>query len=103
MAGTLIFGGGGAATLEAFPIPLGSTNTLVAVPIAAPVARPPPVPAAAEPECPAAAGPPPPRANEAADVARTRNNAIANFVVVFDMGKLRSLDRPPNVKLMLGR
>ena len=81
-----MFGGGGGATLEAFPIPLGSTNTLVAVPIAAPVARPPPVPAAAEPECPAAAGPPPPRANEAADVARTRNNAIANFVVVFDMG-----------------
>jgi hypothetical protein len=35
MAGTLIFGGGGAATLEAFPIPLGSTSTLVAAPIAA--------------------------------------------------------------------
>jgi hypothetical protein len=41
IVGTLMFGGGGGATLEAFPIPLGSTNTLVAAPIAAPVARPP--------------------------------------------------------------
>jgi len=86
IVGTLMFGGGGEATLEAFPIPLGSTNTLVAVPIAAPVARLPPEPVAAEPECPATAEPPPPRANEAAGVATTRNNAIANFVVVFDMG-----------------
>ncbi len=65
-----MFGGGGEATLEAFPIPLGSTNTLVAVPIAAPVARLPPEPVAAEPECPATAEPPPPRANEAAGVVR---------------------------------
>jgi hypothetical protein len=102
IVGTLMFGGGGAATLEAFPIPLGSTSTLVAAPIAAPLARPPAVPAAAEPEFPAAAGPPPPRANEAAGVARTRNNAIANFVVVFDM-EAPSLGRPPNLKLTLGR
>jgi hypothetical protein len=97
-----MFGGGGAATLEAFPTPLGSTNTLVAVPIAAPVARAPAVPAAAEPECPAAAGPPPPRADEAAGVATTRNNAIANFVVAFDMGSSFT-GTAPNVKPMLGR
>jgi hypothetical protein len=85
MAGTLMFGGG-AATLEALPIPLGSTSTLVAAPIAAPLARPAAVPAAAAPEFPAAAEAPPPRATEAAGVTGTSNNAMANFVVVFDMG-----------------
>ena len=80
-----MFGGGGGATLEAFPIPLGSTEILSSVPSSAALGRPPPVPAAAEPECPAAAEPPP-RANEAAGVAKTRNKAIANFVVVFDIG-----------------
>ena len=95
-----MFGGGGAATLEAFPIPLGSTNTLVAVPIAAPVARPASEGAAAGPECPAAGEPP--RANEAVGVARTRHNAIANFVVVLDMGSSFT-GPPPNAKPMLGR
>jgi hypothetical protein len=92
-------GGGGAATLAAFPTPLGSV--LLNAPLSAPAfARPPPrFPVAVAPP----PGAPPLRANEAAGMARTMNNAIANFVVVFDMGKLRSLDRPPNVKLMLGR
>ena len=92
-------GGGGAATLAALPTPLGSVllNALLSAPA---FGRPPPrFPVAVAPP----PGAPPPRANEAAGVARTRNNAIANFAVVFDMGKLRSLDRPPNVKLMLGR
>jgi hypothetical protein len=81
-------GGGGAATLAALPTPLGSVllNALLSAPA---FGRPPP-------RFPVAVAPP-------AGVAKTRNNAIANFVVVFDMGKLRSLDRPPNVKLMLGR
>jgi hypothetical protein len=94
-------GGGGAATLAALPTPLGSTDILLKALLSAPAfGRPPPgFPVAAEPP----PGAPPPRASEAAGVAKTRNNAIANFVVVFDMGKLRSLDRPPNVKPMLGR
>ena len=88
--------------MEEFPTPLGSTNTLVAVPIAAPVARPASEGAVAGPEGPAAAEPPPPRANEAAGVARTRNNAIANFAVVFDMGSSFT-GSPPELKPMLGR
>ena len=84
--GTVMRGGGIGATLEAFPIPLGSADILPNAPSSAAFGRPPTVPAAADPECPAAAEPPPPRANEAAEVAKTRNNAMANFVVVFDMG-----------------
>ena len=34
---------------------------------------------------------PPPRANEAAGVAKTMTNAIATFTGVFDMGKLHYL------------
>jgi hypothetical protein len=72
-------GGGGAATVGALPTLLGLANILAA-PICAPSAafgRLPPIPAA-----------PPPRANEAAGVAKTMNNAIATFTEVFDMGKL---------------
>jgi hypothetical protein len=72
-------GGGGAATVGALPTLLGLANILAA-PICAPSAafgRLPPIPAA-----------PPPRANEAAGVAKTMNNAIATFTEVFDMRKL---------------
>jgi hypothetical protein len=82
-------GGGGAATVGALPTLLGLANILAA-PICAPSAafgRLPPIPAA-----------PPPRANEAAGVAKTMNNAIATFTFteVFDMGKLHYLliERP---------
>jgi hypothetical protein len=75
-------GGGGAATVGIAVLLEGLANIL-AVPIFAPSAafgRLPPIPAA----------PPPPRANEAAGVAETMNNAIATFTFteVFDMGKL---------------
>jgi hypothetical protein len=74
-------GGGGAATVGCANLLLGLANILAA-PICAPTAafgRLPPIPAA-----------PPPRANEAAGVAKTMNNAIATFTFteVFDMGKL---------------
>ena len=84
IVGTLMRGGGGAATLAALPTPLGSTDILLKALLSAPAfGRPPPgFPVAAEPP----PGAPPPRANEAAGVAKTMNNAIANFVVVFDMG-----------------
>jgi hypothetical protein len=83
IAGTLMRGGGGAATVGSAVLLLGLANIL-AVPICAPSAafgRLPPIPAAP---------PPPPRANEAAGVAKTMNNAIATFTFteVFDMGKL---------------
>ena len=85
--GTVMRGGGIGATLEAFPIPLGSVGIFCIAPRVAEFGRAAPtVPTAADPECPIAAEPPPPRANEAAEVAKTRNNAMANFVVVFDMG-----------------
>ena len=78
-------GGGIGATLDAFPIPLGSTDILSNAPSVAAFARTPPkCPVAAEP----APRPPPPRANEAAGMAKTMNNAIATFTEVFDMGKL---------------
>ena len=72
-------GGGIGATLEAFPIPLGSTN-ISSAPIVAALSRP-------APECPVAAEPawPPPRANEAAGGVKTMNNAIATFTEVLDM------------------
>jgi hypothetical protein len=76
-------GGGGAATPGALPTLLGLANMLAA-PICEPSAafgRLPPI---------AAPPPPPPLANEAAGVAKTRDNAIATFTFteVFDMGKL---------------
>jgi hypothetical protein len=97
-----MLGDGGAATLPAPPTPLGSTVELFipptfagprAIPLtgtfpiaAEPAGRANP-PIAAEPACPP---PCPPRANEAAGVAKTMNNAIATFTFteVFDMGKL---------------
>src|SRR5947208_5568356 len=101
IVGTLMRGGGGAATLAALPTPLGSTDILLKALLSAPAfGRPlPRFPVAAEPP----PGAPPPRANEAAGVAKTRNNAIAIFTEIFDTGKLRSFRSPPNVKLMLGR
>ena len=86
IAGTLMRGGGGAATVGRAVLLLGLANIL-AVPICAPSAafgRLPPIPTAPPPR------PPPPRANEAAGVAKTMNNAIATFTFteVFDMGKL---------------
>src|SRR5258705_7141751 len=64
-------GGGGAATLAALPTPLGSV--LLNAPLSAPAfARPPPrFPVAVAPP----PGAPPLRANEAAGMARTMNNA----------------------------
>jgi hypothetical protein len=78
-------GGGGAATLEAFPIPLGSTATLFippafAGPCGTPLMGTFPV-----------AGEPAPRANcanEAAGEARTSKAAKATFAEVFDMARL---------------
>src|SRR5258707_3168858 len=86
IAGTLMRGGGGAATPEALPTRLGLANMLAA-PICAPSAafgRLPPIAAPPPPR------PPPPFANEAAGVAKTRHNARATFTFteVFDMGKL---------------
>jgi hypothetical protein len=78
-----MLGDGGAATVGSSVLLLGLANIL-AVPICAPSAafgRLPPIPAAPLP---------PPRANEAAGVAKIMNNAIATFTFteVFDMGKL---------------
>jgi len=76
-------GGGGAATLEAFPIPLGSTATLFIPPaFAGPGAIPliGTFPAAAEPAFR------PNCAYEAAGVAKTTKNAKAIFTEVFGMG-----------------
>jgi hypothetical protein len=81
ITGTLMRGGGGAATLPALPTPLGSTDIFSNAPRVAAFGRAPPTP----PECPIPAGPPP-RANEAAGVAKIMNNAIATFTEVFDMG-----------------
>ena len=80
-------GGGGAATREALPIPLGSTAALFKPPaFAGPRAMPligtfpvPPEPGL--------------RANEAAGVARTRKPAKAIFTEVFGMGKLHDRSR----------
>src|SRR5258708_32837778 len=88
IAGTLMRGGGGAAPPGALPTLLGLANMLAA-PICEPSAafgRLPPIAAPPPPRPP----PPPPLANEAAGVAKTRDNAIATFTFteVFDMGKL---------------
>jgi len=79
-------GGGGAATVGIANLLLGLAN-MVAEPICAPSAafgRLPPIAAPPPPR------PPPPLANEAAGVAKTRDNAIATFTFteVFDIGKL---------------
>jgi hypothetical protein len=78
-------GGGSGATLEALPIPLGSTTTLFIPPaFAGPGAIPliGTFPAAAEPALRANC------ANEAAEVAKTTRNAKAIFTEVFGMGRL---------------
>src|ERR1700709_2768948 len=63
--GTVMRGGGIGATLEAFPIPLGSVGIFCIAPRVAGFGRAAPtVRTAADPECPIAAEPPPPRANE---------------------------------------
>ena len=85
-AGTVMFGCGSGGILEAFPIPLGSVTLPCAAPIKAAFGRTPPAPTAAEPICLAATEPPPPRANEAAGAAKIRIDAIASFIVVFDIG-----------------
>jgi hypothetical protein len=82
--------------LAALPTPLGSTDILLKALLSAPAfGRPPP-------RFPVAAAPPPRapplRANEAAGMARTMNNAIAIFTEVFDMGKLRSFRSPPRMR-----
>jgi hypothetical protein len=83
-AGAVMLGGASGATLEAFPIPLGSTN-ISSAPIVAAFGRlPPKCPIAAEPACPP---PCPPRANEAAGAVKTMNNAKATFTEVLDMGE----------------
>jgi len=102
IVGALIRGGGIGATLAAFPTPLGSTDILLNALLSAPAfGRPPP-------RFPVAAAPPPNepplRANEAAGMAKTMNNAIVTFTEVFDIGNLRSLDFPlERVKLTVGR
>jgi hypothetical protein len=84
--------GGGAATLEAFPIPLGSTATLFIPPA---FAGPRAIPLIGTFPVPAEPGLRANRANEAAGVARTKNTAKAIFAEVFGMGKLHydSLER----------
>jgi hypothetical protein len=84
IAGTVMRGGGGAATLAALPTPLGSTGIFSNVPSVAAFGRAAPA-APAPPECPIPAAPPS-RAIEAAGAAKTMNNAIATFTEVLDMG-----------------
>jgi hypothetical protein len=76
-------GGAIGATLEAFPIPLGSTDMLSNALILAAFDRAAPTP----PECPIPAEPPA-RANEAAGKAKSTKRTKATFTEVFDMGKL---------------
>jgi hypothetical protein len=88
-------GGAGAATLEAFPIPLGSTDIFSNAPSVAAFGRAAPT----VPECPVAPTPPacpiptepPPRANDAAGKATTVKKTKAIFTGMFDMGKLHSV------------
>ena len=101
--GTLMRGGAIGATLEAFPIPLGSVFSNA--PRAAAFGRPPPtapefpIPVV-PPECPIPTEPPP-RANDAAGKARTMKETKAIFTGMFDMGKLHLglLERPVRLKL----
>jgi hypothetical protein len=81
IAGTVMRGGGIGATLEAFPLPLGSTDIFSNAPRVAAFGRAPPTAA----ECPIPAEPPP-RANEAAGKAKTTKKRKATFTEVFDMG-----------------
>jgi hypothetical protein len=78
--GTVMRGGGIGATLDAFPIPLGSTDIFSSAPRVAGFGRTPP-------ECPMPAEPPP-RASDAVGKAKTMKKAKATFIEVFDMGKL---------------
>jgi hypothetical protein len=80
--GTVMRGGAIGATLEAFALPLGSTDMLSNALILAAFDRAPPTP----PECPIPAEPPP-RPNEAAGKAKSTKRT-ATFTEVFDMGKL---------------
>jgi hypothetical protein len=83
ITGALMRGGGGAATLAALPIPLGSTATLFIPPAFAGPGAIPLIGTFPIPAWPAV------RANEAAGVAAsTAEMAIAIFVEVFDMAKL---------------
>ena len=75
-------GGAIGATLEAFALPLGSTDMLSNALILAAFDWAPPAP----PECPIPAEPPP-RANEAAGKAKSTKRTTT-FTEVFDMGKL---------------
>ena len=75
-------GGAIGATLEAFALPLGSTDMLSNALILAAFDRTPPT----APECPISAEPPP-RPNEAAGKAKSTKRT-ATFTEVFDMGKL---------------
>ena len=95
IAGTVMRGGGGAATLAALPTPLGSTDIFSNAPRVAAFGRAPPTP----PECPIPAEPPP-RANDAAGKAKTMKTAKATFTEVFDMGKLHVRFTRTPVKLM---
>jgi hypothetical protein len=95
IAGTLMRGGGGAATVGSAVLLLGLANIL-AVPICEPSAafgRLPPIPAAPPPRPPP---PPPPLANEAVGEAKTTRNTKATFTDVFDMGSstICSLNAP---------
>jgi hypothetical protein len=76
-------GGGIGATLEAFPLPLGSTDIFSNAPSVAGFDRAPPTAA----ECPIPTEPPP-RANDATGNARTMKKTKATFTEMFDMGKL---------------
>jgi hypothetical protein len=78
---TLMREGGIKATLEPFPIPLGSTNARSAALIAAALFRPPP-------NRPVASSRPAARANKAEGKAKTTKNKKATFTEVFDIGKL---------------
>ena len=75
-------GGAIGATLEAFPIPLGSTDIFSNAPRVAAFGRAPPTP----PECPIPAEPPP-RANDAVGKTKTMKKTKAIFTEVFDMGE----------------
>src|SRR5712671_6547903 len=81
-------GGGSGATLDALPIPLGSTITLFIPPAFAGPGGIPPIARFPDPTAPAVRAA---CANEAAGVATASNNAKAIFAAVFDMTNLHHL------------